>query len=108
MHLLQREDPLAEQQNNSTERSETVDPRNPPNSVLSPKVREAAFWVYFGPLLAICVIVGIALLYWMTRDEPNEDVTAPIGTAGEQTPGGGSPDPRPDSTSEEIKNRGGR
>ena len=47
---------------------ETVDPKNPPNSVLQPEVRKATFWAYIGPLIIIVVVLGIALLYWSTRD----------------------------------------
>ena len=46
---------------------DTVDPRNPPNSVINPHVRTTAFWAYLGPILAMFIIIGIALIYWMTR-----------------------------------------
>lgn len=98
---------MSEQQSNSTERSETVDPHNPPNAVLAPEVRTAALWAYLGPLIAIAVVALIGLLYWSNRDsEPNEDVTPTTGVADELTPGGGDPAPRPDSTKEEIDDRG--
>ena len=87
---------------------ETVDPKNPPNSVLQPEVRKAAFWAYVGPLIIIIVILGIALLYWSTRDT-TENLTEPtVGTSGENPGQGGSnPDRTPDSTKEETDYRGG-
>jgi hypothetical protein len=90
------------------EYGETVDPKNPPNSVLQPEVRKAAFWAYIGPLLIIVVVLGIALLYWSTRD--NDRTTEPtVGTSGENPGQGGSnPDRTPDSTKDESEYRGGR
>lgn len=100
---------MAEPHSNSTERYETVDPRNPPNSVLRPEVRKAALWAYLGPLIAITVVVLIALLYWANRDGgPNEDVSPAIGTSGDTQPGGGDPAPQPGSTNDELENRGDR
>jgi hypothetical protein len=90
------------------EYGETVDPKNPPNSVLHPEVRKAAFWAYIGPLLIIVVVLGIALLYWSTRD--HDSTTEPtVGTSGENPGQGGSnPDRTPDSTKDESEYRGGR
>jgi hypothetical protein len=88
---------------------ETVDPRNPPNSVLRHEVRKATFWAYLGPLIVIVVILGIALLYWSTRDNTSDNRTEPaIGTSGEN-PGqeGSNPDRTPDSTKDETDYRGG-
>jgi len=88
--------------------AETVDPKNPPNSVLHPEVRKAALWAYIGPLLIFVVVLGLALLYWSTRD--NDGTTEPtVGTSGEN-PGqeGSNPDPTPDSTKDESEFRGGR
>jgi hypothetical protein len=100
---------MAEQRDTSTERYETVDPRNPPNSVLRPEVRTAALWAYLGPLIAVAVVVLIALLYWANRDgAPGEDVSPTIGTSGDTRPGGNDPAPRPDSTNEELGDRGRR
>lgn len=101
---------MAEQQSTSTQREETYDPRNPPNSVTSPQVRTAALWAYLGPILALSVVVLIALLYWANRDgSPTEDGTRTIGTSGDtSTPGGGNPAPTPDSTRDEVKDRDGR
>jgi hypothetical protein len=92
----------------SKQYEETVDPDNPPNSVLHPEVRRTALWVYVGPLVVIAVIVGIALLYWSNRGPaPNEDVTDTIGTVGDDsTPGGFDPASRPDSSRDERNFRG--
>lgn len=98
---------MADRQNEQrdTQRDETVSSQNPPNAVLQPEVRTATFWLYLGPLIAIFVIVGIALLYWTTRDgQPNEPVEPATGTSGE-SPGGFNPDPRPDSPQEEREFR---
>jgi len=46
---------------------DTVDPHNPPNSVLQPNVGSTALWAYLGPIVALFIIIGIALIYWATR-----------------------------------------
>ena len=91
------------------EYEETVDPKNPPNSVLQPEVRKAAFWAYLGPLIIIAVVLGIALLYWSTRDNAPDGRTEPaIGTSGENPGQGGvNPDRTPDSPRDERDYRGG-
>lgn len=99
------------------EYEETVDPKNPPEvflhpagEAMHPDVRGKAVWAYLGPVLASIVLVAIALVYWVTRNGPTErtgEPSSPIGTAGERTPGGFEPQPRPDSTREEIERRGG-
>lgn len=100
----------------------TGDPRDPPHSVLKPEVRRAALWAYVGPLVALALVVAFALIYWSRRPDgrtgdPSE-LRPEIGTTGEQqrggerdTPstreqGGGDPAPRPDSTREELRDRG--
>lgn len=92
-----------------TERDETVDPRNPPNSVVNSAVRTTALWAYLGPIVGLFVIVAIVLLYWMARDSRPDDETLgsePVGTAGTVTPGGREPAPHPKNTQEELKRRG--
>jgi hypothetical protein len=90
-------------------------PQNPPNSVVNPRVRRAAFWSYLGPLLVLFVVVGGALVYWTNRppqrELDDEQMSEARGTTGEQapgreTPGGQNPDRRPDSAREEEKFRG--
>jgi hypothetical protein len=87
---------------------ETVDPHNPPNAVFNRDVRRGAWWLYVFPLIVVCVVAGIALLYWMTNDgTPSDDAREPIGTAGEELrqDGGGDPASRPGGTSEEVDRR---
>lgn len=95
---------------------ETVDPKNPPNAIINQPTINRAFWSYVGPILALFVIAGIALLYWMSRGPVEQrPASAPggdaIGTAGERapdpgSPGGFEPRPRPGSTADELKVRG--
>lgn len=89
---------------------ETTDPKNPPNSVINPQVRSAALGSYLGPLVVFFVVIGLALVYWANRGPlvPDPD-RALVGTTGNPTddrPGGFNPEPRPDSTAEELKYRG--
>lgn len=111
---------------------DTDNPRNPPNSVINPRVRSAAWWSFVAPLIALAVVVGLAFLYWSARGpgrsgEPNQ-MNPAVGTSGEQVPvtggslptdripggldpsrgqeGGGDPGTRPRSTSEELEQRG--
>lgn len=97
------------------ERSETVDPHNPPRSVVQPELRRsAAFavvgtWYYLGPIVLILVVIGIALFYWANPDGDPEDVSPAVGTIGESggpTPGGFNPDRRPEDTRSELEFRG--
>lgn len=88
----------------------TRHPDNPPNSVLKSSARTRALWSYLGPVIALFVIVGIALVYWNTRQptaptRPDRDQA--IGTAGETTPGGDAPQVHPNTTADELKFRGG-
>ena len=96
---------------------DTTDPNNPPNSMINEKTRSRAFWSYVGPILALFVIVGIVLIYWLSRgpvQQPNTERRQgqPIGTSGqrwptEQSDGGFNPAPRPRGTRDELKYRGG-
>ena len=83
---------------------ETVDPKNPPNSVLRPEVRRATLSTFLGGIIVFFAIVGAALIYWTAsnrhidpdpgaREQQNQDQ---VGTAGNQ----------PDSTRDEIEFRG--
>ena len=99
---------------------ETEHPRNPPQAVTNRGARGAALRSYLGPIVVLFVILGLALLYWARRD-PGRDfddntLNPTTGTTGEQlkndeparelNQGGGDPAPRPDSTQEELKDRG--
>lgn len=101
--------------NRDGELDETVDPRNPPNSVLAPEVRTATVTTFVGGLVVFFLIVGAALVYWnvsnrrIDPDPGRRDAGAEreIGTAGGRTEGGGSADPSPGATAGEIEFRGG-
>jgi hypothetical protein len=102
---------------------ETTDPKNPPNSVINPAVRRKALRSYLGPLVVFFLVVGIGLIYWANRPPlvSGDQDGRQIGTSGEagaridmvgergnrdDTPGGVNPDPRPESTADELRNRG--
>lgn len=102
---------------------ETTDPKNPPNSVINPSVRGTALRSYLGPLLVFFLIVGIGLIYWANRPPlvTGDQDGQQIGTSGDSTdrldavgergnrddtPGGIDPTGRPDSTTDELRNRG--
>jgi hypothetical protein len=99
---------------------ETEHPRNPPNAVLNRGARNAALRSYLGPIIILFIIVGLALLFWVRRapgrDADDNTLNPATGTTGEQlkdnnpardlSQGGGDPAPKPDSTSDELKDRG--
>lgn len=104
-------------QHQDREYEETVDPKNPPNSVLRPEVRGAAVGTFVGGIIVFFLIVAVALVYWTSSDrridpDPgNRDPAAAtegdeVGTVGETTAGGQDPAPRPDSTRQELEYRG--
>jgi hypothetical protein len=101
---------MAEPQNDgqTPERYETTDPKNPPYSVTNKAVRSAALVSYLGPLVALFIVVGLALVYWANRGPVYDGVEdGRIGTTGSAgTPGGFDPAPRPDSTRDELESRG--
>ena len=89
---------------------DTHDPKNPPQSVLHPKVRSAALISFVGSLVVFFVLVGVALIFWTvahpspTAREGMQDV---VGTSGYySTEGGHDPVRRPRSTRDELKFRG--
>lgn len=89
---------------------DTRHPDNPPNSVLSHSARRGALWSYLGPIVVLFVIMGLGLAYWSLRrpaaaERPDRDQA--IGTSGETTPGGDTPQPHPNSTADELQFRGG-
>lgn len=85
---------------------ETTHPHNPPNSVLDKPARRAVIWSYFVPIVALFVVIGLGLLYWVNR-QPHRipDPNVPIGTVG-SSEGGFDPAPKPSSTTDEIERRG--
>jgi hypothetical protein len=123
MHFLPVGGKMAEPLNDgrTPERyEETTDPRNPPNSVANEAVRSMALRAYLGPLIALFVVVGLALIYWANRAPVRDGALGDtIGTTGERSldvagergndvdsPGGTDPSPRPDSTRDELESRG--
>src|SRR5687767_12609952 len=97
---------------------ETVDPRNPPNSVVNRDVRQTALVLYLGPLVALFIVLGLAFVYWANRGPVFNDAQDGVGTTGvgqdavgergntDGTPGGLNPDPKQDSPQDELKFRG--
>jgi hypothetical protein len=101
---------------------ETVDPKNPPNSVTRRDVGRATIRGFLGSAIVFFFVVAAALLYWSFSDRrinpdpglrgDGTEVREGIGTAGERSPGtdlpgGSDPALRPDSTRDEIEDRGG-
>jgi len=91
---------------------ETRHPDNPPNSVLKRSARRGALWSYLGPIVVLFIIVGLGLGYWTLRGRGPAAPTRPdrdqaVGTAGETTPGGDTPQVHPNSTADELQFRGG-
>ena len=95
-------EPESEQPNN---------PENPPQVLLRPEVRRAALMSYLGPVIALFVIIGLALIYWANRGpvepDPNDRVADAIGTIGGRSAGGSDPAPDFDRTRDELAYRGG-
>jgi len=93
-----------------TDRSDEItDPHNPPQVLLKPEARRAAVWSYLGPVIALFVIAGVAMIYWMNRGPGTRDAgadQAAIGTVGRDAPGGGDPQGPFKSTDDELKYRG--
>jgi len=102
---------------------ETTDPKNPPNSVLNVNVRRTALRSFLGPLIVFVLVVGIGLIYWSNRPPlvTGDQDSQLVGTSGvpnerdgvvgergnrNDTPGGVNPEPRPDSTADELRSRG--
>ena len=85
-------------------------PKNPPNSLLRKDTRRTAVMSYVGPVVALFVIAGIALIYWANRPagvDPNERDRDAVGTGGQaQSPGGFDPQPSFKGTNDELEHRG--
>lgn len=101
------------------ERAETVDPRNPPRSVVDPDLKDvpksaagvAGMWYVLGPLVLLIVVLGIGIFFWVDEGSVDPEESPAVGTIGgganERTPGGGDPDSRPGSTGGEVEFRSG-
>jgi hypothetical protein len=104
--------------NKSQQRGETVDPHNPPKAVTDRKPRMMpafavpGMWYYLAPIGIIVLIIVMAMMFWMSRQEVNEGAVPTTGIeqespAHQDTPGGINPDPRHDTTESEQEFRGG-
>lgn len=90
------------------------DPRYPPHSVLRSEVRRGAWFSSVGLLVALAVVIGLGMLYWVFRDKGRVDPSTPqaVGTVGTapgglgSREGGGDPAPRPGNTADELDERG--
>ena len=87
---------------------ETVSPKNPPVSTGAAPAIVAGLWYYLAPLGIIILAIVFALVYWGNRDVYVEEPVAPTTGQGEVLPGGDNPDPKPQSTEDEIRFRGER
>ena len=82
--------------------------------LLQPDVRRVTTWSFLLPLIALAVVAGILWVFWLGQPprvpsaEESGVPTAVTGTSGEPKPGGINPDPKPDSTKEELEFRGGK
>jgi hypothetical protein len=64
---------------------ETMNPKNPPSSMVSRSTRSLAFWSYFGGIVALFVIIGIGYVYWKHRSATAAHTVNPtyaVGTTG--------------------------
>jgi len=94
---------------NTEHSDEITDPNNPPRVLLRPGARRAALWSYLGPVIALFLIVGVAMIYWVNRGPSASDVRvddAAVGTVGRDSPGGGDPQATFKSPDDELKYRG--
>jgi len=83
--------------------------RIPPNSVLRPKVRSAALYWYLGSVVMMFVLLGVALIFWISaHPTPTTDAAQQqrVGTSGYRLDGGQKPEPQPKSTRDELRYRG--
>ena len=74
-------------------------------------------WYTLGPWVLLACVLLLALVLWMRggfpirTQNPDDTPAGAVGTSGpghEKTPGGSNPDRTPDSTREEIEQRGGK
>ena len=97
---------------------ETVEPQNPPNSIVQPAARRAAVTTFVGGIALFFVIATAAFLIWSASGERTASEGAvqtdpsAVGTSGERmprenTPGGFDPAGRPGNTQDEIEFKGG-
>ena len=89
---------------------ETRNPKNPPNSVLTPHARSAALRWFIGSLVVFFLLIGVALVFWSAanpRPSAREERANVVSKSGYySTEGGHDPVRRPRSTGDELKFRG--
>lgn len=64
---------------------DTMDPKNPPSSMVSRSTRRLAFWSYFGPVVALFVVIALGFAYWKHRSGTAAHTVNPtyaVGTTG--------------------------
>ncbi|HVG55004.1 MAG TPA: hypothetical protein VM846_11275 [Vicinamibacterales bacterium] len=96
---------------------DTEAPQNPPNSLLKPNVRREWLASSLGIVVMLFLAVAAALVWVMVERRlgggplHTSDPQETVGTTGERfldpSPGGFNPVPRPRSTEDELKFRGG-
>ncbi|HTM05227.1 MAG TPA: hypothetical protein VL173_17075 [Vicinamibacterales bacterium] len=80
--------------------------------MISKGARRAAVWSYFAPIVVLFLVIGVALVYWVSRptqradrpEQPRRD-PATVGTFGSDQ-GGFDPATRPGDVRAEIRRRG--
>ncbi len=88
--------------------------KTPPDDVVRPEVGRLTRWTFVLPLVVLTVVFGLLWVFWLGQPPRPRDAnqtgnpTEAIGTAGERTPGGENPDPKPGSTKEELEFRAGK
>lgn len=87
---------------------ETVDPKNPPASTGAAPAVVAGMWYYLAPLGILILTLVLAFAYWGNRDTRLVEPVAPTTGQGQELPGGQNPDPKPESTEDELRFRGER
>jgi hypothetical protein len=95
----------------TSEMEDTGDPKDPPNSMMRRDTRRRVLLSYLGPVIALFVVAGIALIYWASRGpvapEPQDRERDAVGTFGVGSKEGGfNPAPEFDSTRDELNFRG--
>ena len=104
--------------NKSQQRGETDDPHNPPTAVTDRKLRLTplfavpGMWYYMAPIGIVVLVIVMAMMFWISRQEINEGAVPTTGIeqeapAHQDTPGGIDPSPQHETTESELEFRGG-
>lgn len=81
---------------------------NPPASTGAAPAIVAGMWYYLAPLGIIILVLALAFAYWGNRDANIDERVVPTTGEEQALPGGQNPDPKPESTDEELRFRGER